>query len=856
MNTETKFELPKLPLLLGEDNIRDWESQLYDHLAWHGLRHYITQDVPEPAGLAEKEKWRRNRLQTKLILVPSLSKVAQKLEIAGWDRLTEDNPKVIYDLVKKVIPKTSEDAISQLAIEFARLDRTKFTNLEEFQKRAQWLKIRLAQLDIQLPDKFCIIVILHAIKSDYPEWYSFLQYDFEHDRLTWTTLMSQMTAKANQEVTSMGLSAIQRSQKPQSTTSTSAVTPTAPTPTTNAKIDCIPCKRVHNKDWPWCTHCKKHHTGGDDKCWTLHPELRPHKRSQNQSNTNSNSNSTPSEPQKPQASTAALHIRTGLMALDSSDNLNQALNKHQLTKDSIIADSGASSHIFNNLKFFTTYSNLSLPLGISSSNGGDTIATGTGTIAFTALTSTGQRTDFELVNALYSPSAPVNMLSVGQLRDNGIIIDGYTDSLSYKSNRQEIALLEWTHRVAFLRVVPSQLTTTPLAYTAIDYATMHRRLMHASAPRVLIACQKAGIDISRKEAENHHCEPCRLGKSTEIVSRRPPIPAMRPLQRVYIDGLTHTPQGHKGFKYSYHYTCAYSGYHWIQFFKTKSDAIEGVIEWVTAIELQTGLTVQVLHFDGEFDTTQLKAWARLKGIQLEVTVAHTSEQNGRSERAGRTIMEAARTSLIQANLPEFLWPYAEESAVYVINLLPTSSNPNNQSPHERLCQFLNLTDASQPYIRHLRTFGCTAYVHIKAETRVQSQKMAPRAEKGFLVGYEGLHGHIYKVYIPSQHTIVRARDVRFYEQNLNDQNEDLDLDIEYEATFIEPIITDGPTTTIIMHTTTPFKAGATATTTTTSLQAPLEQAIQELILEEDNTLMSSALPTPRHSPAQIPLPMS
>jgi hypothetical protein len=194
------------------------------------------------------------------------------------------------------------------------------------------------------------------------------------------------------------------------------------------------------------------------------------------------------------------------MAIDTSDNLNQALSKQHLTRDSIIADSGASSHIFNDLKHFTTYSDLSLPLGIPSSNGGDTIATGTGTTTFTALTSTGKMTQFELVNALYSPSAPINMLSVGQLRDNGIVIDGYTDSLCYKSNRQELALLEWIYRVAFLQVVLRQLDIgiAPLAYAAINYAIMHRRLMHASPARVLMACKIAGIDINQKEAEGYH----------------------------------------------------------------------------------------------------------------------------------------------------------------------------------------------------------------------------------------------------------------------------------------------------------------------------------------------------------------
>ncbi|KAK2743933.1 hypothetical protein CKAH01_18362 [Colletotrichum kahawae] len=44
--------------------------------------------------------------------------------------------------------------------------------------------------------------------------------------------------------------------------------------------------------------------------------------------------------------------------------------------------------------------------------------------------------------------------------------------------------------------------------------------------------------------------------------------------------------------------------------------------------------------------------------------------NGSIERAGRTIIEAARTQLVDANLPEELWDYSLDSTVQVLNLLP------------------------------------------------------------------------------------------------------------------------------------------------------------------------------------------
>src|SRR5271168_474950 len=184
-----------------------------------------------------------------------------------------------------------------------------------------------------------------------------------------------MSTKANQEVASMGLSAIRKNTKPQTSPQTPSQTqaPVSDTPNnstpsnksenTSDKIDCALCHRVHSKDWPYFAHCNKHHPGGDESCWVLHPERRPRRygRSQTDSNTTSEQ---PQTQTNSQASTAALHTRTGLMAINTdfeevpntSDDLNQALTEHYLTRDSVIADSGASSHIFNDLKHFITYS--------------------------------------------------------------------------------------------------------------------------------------------------------------------------------------------------------------------------------------------------------------------------------------------------------------------------------------------------------------------------------------------------------------------------------------------------------------------------------------------------------------------
>jgi hypothetical protein len=102
--------------------------------------------------------------------------------------------------------------------------------------------------------------------------------------------------------------------------------------------------------------------------------------------------------------------------------------------------------------------------------------------------------------------------------------------------------------------------------------------------------------------------------------------------------------------------------------------------------------------------------------------------------------------IIDAGLPEFLWPSATDTAVYVINRL---INPGEKkSPLQLYREDLGYPpDEAATSINHLQPFGTIAYKHIPKEDRVQAEKMGPRAKVGYLVGYEGDHGHIYHVYI-------------------------------------------------------------------------------------------------------------
>src|SRR5438045_1364303 len=153
-------------------------------------------------------------------------------------------------------------------------------------------------------------------------------------------------------------------------------------------------------------------------------------------------------------------------------------------------------------------------------------------------------------------------------------------------------------------------------------------------------------------------------------------------------------------RYAIHFVCTYSGYHWVRTISHKHEAWSAVMEFLTFIKNQTQLQPQILSIDGFREIIDwLEKYCDEKGIALNVTVPNTSEQNGRAERAGKTLNAQARATCIDAGIPEMLWPFTVESSAYVNNLLPSSVNPDNKSPHERLMEWFGAPERSvKPFI--------------------------------------------------------------------------------------------------------------------------------------------------------------
>ncbi|CAI7736959.1 unnamed protein product [Closterium sp. NIES-53] len=76
---------------------------------------------------------------------------------------------------------------------------------------------------------------------------------------------------------------------------------------------------------------------------------------------------------------------------------------------------------------------------------------------------------------------------------------------------------------------------------------------------------------------------------------------------------------------------------------------------------------------GEFSSDLLVEFCRDEGIVQSLTLPASPQQNGIDERRIGLIMEVARTSMIHADAPHILWPFAVRYAAHQLNLWPSFS---------------------------------------------------------------------------------------------------------------------------------------------------------------------------------------
>ncbi|CAI7740767.1 unnamed protein product, partial [Closterium sp. NIES-53] len=117
--------------------------------------------------------------------------------------------------------------------------------------------------------------------------------------------------------------------------------------------------------------------------------------------------------------------------------------------------------------------------------------------------------------------------------------------------------------------------------------------------------------------------------------------------------------------------------------RNKGEVLDVFIPWIRAVRLhlrerfRQDLPVLRLHSDrcGGFSSDLLRDFCRGEGFLQSFMLPASPQQNGIAERRIGLVMEVARTSMIHAAAPHFLWPFAVRYAAHQLNLRPCVSFP-------------------------------------------------------------------------------------------------------------------------------------------------------------------------------------
>ncbi|CAI7765658.1 unnamed protein product, partial [Closterium sp. NIES-53] len=204
---------------------------------------------------------------------------------------------------------------------------------------------------------------------------------------------------------------------------------------------------------------------------------------------------------------------------------------------------------------------------------------------------------------------------------------------------------------------------------------MHSRLLVSGLPRSLPPLPPSPVPP---------CLPCVEGwqRAAPHSSSFPPTTA--PLQTLHMDvwGLAHVSgQGRE--RYFLLVVDDFTRYTTVFTLRSKGQVVDVLIPWIRTVCLQlreqfhTDLPVLRLHFDrgGEFSSNLLRDFCCGEGILQTFTLPDSPQQNGIAEHRIGLVMEVARTSMIHAAAPHFLWSFAVRYAAHHLNLWPRVSLP-------------------------------------------------------------------------------------------------------------------------------------------------------------------------------------
>ncbi|GKE08650.1 retrovirus-related pol polyprotein from transposon TNT 1-94 [Tanacetum coccineum] len=327
-----------------------------------------------------------------------------------------------------------------------------------------------------------------------------------------------------------------------------------------------------------------------------------------------------------------------------------------------------------------------------------------------------------------------NLFSVGQFCDSDLEV-AFRKHTCFVRNLEGVDLLTGSRGTNLYTLsIGDMMKSSPICLLSKASKTKswlwHRRLSHLNFGTInQLAKQGLVRGLPKLKFEKDHlCSACSLGKSKKH-SHKPKSEDTNQ-EKLY---LLHMDlcgpmrvESINGKKYILVIVDDYSRFTWVKFLRSKDEAPEFIIKFLKMIQVRLNATVRNIHTDNgtEFVNQTLRSYYEDVGISHETSMARTPQHNGVVERRNRTLVEAARTMLIYAKAPLFLWAEAVATTCYTQNRSLIRLR-HGKTPYE-------LLHDRKPDLSYLHVFGALCYPTNDSE---DLGKLKAKADVGIFIGY-------------------------------------------------------------------------------------------------------------------------
>ncbi|GJW40367.1 retrovirus-related pol polyprotein from transposon TNT 1-94 [Tanacetum coccineum] len=299
-----------------------------------------------------------------------------------------------------------------------------------------------------------------------------------------------------------------------------------------------------------------------------------------------------------------------------------------------------------------------------------------------------------------------NLFSVGQFCDSNLEVS-FRQHTCFIRNLKGVDLLTRSRgNNLYTLSLGDMIASSPICLLSMASKTKswlwHRRLSHLNFGAINhLARQGLVRGLPKLKFEKDHlCSACAMGKS----KKKPHIPKSEDTNQEKLYLLHMDLCGPMR-------VCL----------RSKDEAPDFLIKFLKIIQVRLKTLVRRIRTDNgtELVNQTLREYYEKVGISQETSVACSPQKNGIVERRNRTLIEAARTMLIYAKAPLFLWAEAVATACYTQNRSIIRLH-HGKTPYE-------LLHGKLPDLSFLYVFGALCYPTNDSENL---GKLQPKADIG------------------------------------------------------------------------------------------------------------------------------